>query len=231
MSRQLISNTEVLAEMLQDPQFRAEWERTALARAVAEAVIRYRAERGLSQTALARLLGWRQPVVARLEAAEHNPTMDILLTLARALMRSLGAKLGANDHRHRDTSGHVQPSSLQLDGTSGHAQHLPGTLRKCLLSSRFRVRVAVGAQVMRVIPLCFRYYEKLRGQLVVTVEVLSGLPTQGQLTVGIPIPSGTGSAATREITERFDASECKQPHRRLHAIPWCADRADQRGTR
>ena len=50
MSRQLVSNTEVLAEMLQDPQFRAEWERTALARAVAEAVIRYRAERGLSQT-------------------------------------------------------------------------------------------------------------------------------------------------------------------------------------
>jgi ribosome-binding protein aMBF1 (putative translation factor) len=85
MSRQLISNTEVLAEMLQDPQFRAEWERTALARAVAEAVIRYRVERGLSQTALARLLGWRQPVVARLEAAEHNPTMDTLLTLARKL--------------------------------------------------------------------------------------------------------------------------------------------------
>jgi len=85
MTRRLIGNTEVLAEMLQDPQFRAEWERMALARAVAEAVIRYRAEHGLSQAALAGLLGWRQPVVARLEAAEHNPSMDTLLTLARAL--------------------------------------------------------------------------------------------------------------------------------------------------
>jgi ribosome-binding protein aMBF1 (putative translation factor) len=85
MSRRLISNTEVLAEMLQDPAFRAKWERTALARAVAEAVIRYRAEHRLSQSALARLLGWRQPVVARLEAAEHNPSMDTLLTLARTL--------------------------------------------------------------------------------------------------------------------------------------------------
>lgn len=85
MTRRLISNAEVLDEMLQDPEFRAEWERTALARAVAEAVIRYRAERGLSQTALARLLGWSQPVVARLETAEHNPSMDTLLTLARAL--------------------------------------------------------------------------------------------------------------------------------------------------
>ena len=73
MSRRLVSNSEVLEEMLQDPAFRAEWERTALARAVAEAVIRYRAERHLSQSALARLLGWRQPVVARLEALSTTP--------------------------------------------------------------------------------------------------------------------------------------------------------------
>ncbi len=85
MTRRLISNDQVLAEMLQDPEFRAEWERTALARAVAEAVVGYRAEHRLSQTALARLLGWSQPVVARLEAAEHNPTMDTLLALARTL--------------------------------------------------------------------------------------------------------------------------------------------------
>jgi ribosome-binding protein aMBF1 (putative translation factor) len=85
MTRRLISNSAVLDEMLQDPQFREEWERTALARAVAEAVIRYRAEHRLSQTALARLLGWSQPVVARLEAAEHNPSMDTLVTLARTL--------------------------------------------------------------------------------------------------------------------------------------------------
>jgi ribosome-binding protein aMBF1 (putative translation factor) len=85
MARRLISNAEVLDDMLQDPEFRAEWERTALARVVAEAVIRYRAERSLSQTALGRLLGWSQPVVARLEAAEHNPSMDTLLALSRGL--------------------------------------------------------------------------------------------------------------------------------------------------
>jgi Helix-turn-helix len=31
------------------------------------------------------LLGWSQPVVARLEAAEHNPTMDTLVALSRTL--------------------------------------------------------------------------------------------------------------------------------------------------
>jgi DNA-binding XRE family transcriptional regulator len=80
MTRRLIGNAEVLDDLLQDPEFRLEWGRTALARAVAEAVIRYRRERGLSQTALARLLGWSQPVVARLEAAEHNPSMDTWCT-------------------------------------------------------------------------------------------------------------------------------------------------------
>jgi ribosome-binding protein aMBF1 (putative translation factor) len=85
MARQLISNAEVLDDLLKDPDFREQWERTALARAVAEAVIRYRVDRGLTQTALARLLGWSQPVVARLEAAEHNPSMDTLVELSRKL--------------------------------------------------------------------------------------------------------------------------------------------------
>ena len=58
MARQLISNAELLDDLLKDPGFREQWERTALARAVAEAVIGYRADRGLTQTALARLLGW-----------------------------------------------------------------------------------------------------------------------------------------------------------------------------
>jgi len=81
LARRLISNDQVLAGMLADPAFAAEWERTALARAV----IRYRAEHQLTQTGLARLLGWSQPVVARLEAAEHNPTMDTLVALSHTL--------------------------------------------------------------------------------------------------------------------------------------------------
>jgi hypothetical protein len=61
MTRRLISNDQVLAGMLADPAFRAEWERTALARAVAEAVIRYRAEHQLTQTGLAWLLAGASP--------------------------------------------------------------------------------------------------------------------------------------------------------------------------
>jgi len=76
---------EVLSEDLKDPEFRARWERTALARAVANRVISYRTQRGLSQGELAEQLGMKQPQIARLESAEHNPTIDTLIKLVNAL--------------------------------------------------------------------------------------------------------------------------------------------------
>lgn len=81
----LIPADEVLAEELQDPEFRAWWERTAIARAVALWLTSYRAEHGLSQTELARRLGMHQPAVARLETGEDAPKLETLLKLADVL--------------------------------------------------------------------------------------------------------------------------------------------------
>jgi transcriptional regulator with XRE-family HTH domain len=82
----LPTHEEVLAEHLHaDPEYRREWERTALARAVAAKMIAYRAEHGLSQTALAGRLKMTQPAVARLESGEHNPAFPMLLRLSDAL--------------------------------------------------------------------------------------------------------------------------------------------------
>jgi ribosome-binding protein aMBF1 (putative translation factor) len=80
------TNDELIAEQLRsDPEFRAEWERTALARAVAVAVIRHRATRELSQRDLANLLGMEQPQVARLERGDVNPSMETLMRVANGL--------------------------------------------------------------------------------------------------------------------------------------------------
>jgi len=77
---------EVVEETLRSrPGYRELWERTALARAVAGALVRYRSEHHLSQRALARRLGWRQSQVARLELAEHNPSLETLTHLSRTL--------------------------------------------------------------------------------------------------------------------------------------------------
>lgn len=79
------SNQSVLAAELEDPEFRARWEAAALARLVANCLISYRAERGLSQTALADQLGMKQPAVARLETGEHNPSLETLARISTAI--------------------------------------------------------------------------------------------------------------------------------------------------
>ena len=86
MSRpQTVSADEVLARNLHDEEFCAEWDRLAPARAVANLVAAYRTEHGLSQSAFGRLVGLRQPAVARMEAADHNPSLATLQQLSRSL--------------------------------------------------------------------------------------------------------------------------------------------------
>ena len=82
---QMKTNEELIAEQTTDPAFRAEWERTAVARAVALRVLRYRSERALSQRDLAKLLDMEQPQVARLERGDVNPTLETLMRLSGAL--------------------------------------------------------------------------------------------------------------------------------------------------
>ena len=81
----LRAHNDVVAEHMRDPEYRAEHERTALARGVAIEVTRYRVEHRLSQRALARQLGMQQPAIARLESGDVNPSIDTLLRLAREL--------------------------------------------------------------------------------------------------------------------------------------------------
>jgi ribosome-binding protein aMBF1 (putative translation factor) len=83
----LRTSEEVLGGALRDPAFRAEWERTAVARALASQVVAYRVKHGLSQRALADELHMSQPQVARLEAAIHNPEIETLRRVASVLVR------------------------------------------------------------------------------------------------------------------------------------------------
>jgi transcriptional regulator with XRE-family HTH domain len=84
---ELKTNEQLIAEQLRDdPEFRAKWERTALARAVALKVITYRSQNGVTQRQLADRLGMKQPQVARLERGDVTPEIETL--------RRLAAKLG-----------------------------------------------------------------------------------------------------------------------------------------
>jgi ribosome-binding protein aMBF1 (putative translation factor) len=87
------TNDELIAEQLRaDPEFRAEWERTADARAVAVAIVRYRDERDLSLEELAGLVGMTKAEVAALEAGDANRSADTLI----AISAELGIEPGAS---------------------------------------------------------------------------------------------------------------------------------------
>ncbi len=93
-----------LEEQLQESAFRKEWERTAYARAIANQVIRYRADHGLSQAALARKLGVSQPVVGRLELGEHEPKVSTLRNLSEKLGMRFMIDIHPADAAHPESS-------------------------------------------------------------------------------------------------------------------------------
>lgn len=68
-----------------DPEFREEWERTAVPRALALYLMHVRRERGLTETEFARQLGMSQPAYARLDLGEHVPTIKTLKRISNAL--------------------------------------------------------------------------------------------------------------------------------------------------
>ena len=104
----LKTNEQVLTEELRDPEFQREWDRTAVARAVALKVLTYRTEHGLSQRALAKRLDMTQPQLARLEAGEHNPTIDTLARLAQTLDLEFAIDIHPRERAPRLLTGRAQ---------------------------------------------------------------------------------------------------------------------------
>jgi len=101
-----ITSAELLAKELKDAEFRAAWEASAPARAIAIRIIEYRIDNELSQTALGRLLGMSQPAVARLEIGKHLPT----LTTLRRISEALGIEILVSIHPAGRTESWVSPS-------------------------------------------------------------------------------------------------------------------------
>ncbi|MGP5929136.1 helix-turn-helix domain-containing protein [Corynebacterium glyciniphilum] len=82
---ELVSHCEVRQERLDgDPAYAAEAERSEFVEAVSLAIVRFRAERELSQSALAAEVGCSQSLVARLERGDMNPSLVALQRFAEA---------------------------------------------------------------------------------------------------------------------------------------------------
>lgn len=85
-----ISHDEMVAKWMKNPEFRAEYERIEREEMpMLDAILKARAEAGLTQAQVAERMGTKPPAVARLEAAlvsgKPSPSMATLKKYAAAL--------------------------------------------------------------------------------------------------------------------------------------------------
>jgi transcriptional regulator with XRE-family HTH domain len=82
---ELRTEAEIHERDMHDVDYSPEVERTQFANDVAIKVIHYRVSRGMSQAELARMIGMRQPNIARLESGGHEPSLSTLARLSSVL--------------------------------------------------------------------------------------------------------------------------------------------------
>jgi transcriptional regulator with XRE-family HTH domain len=119
----LIPNKQVVAKQLADPEVARIWQETEFADQVATMLIGYRARHRLSQSALARRLGMRQPAIARLESGEHTPSFRTLARLAEALGLELELRI-MRDRFELTAEGPAPADVLVLPGIPGKHERL-----------------------------------------------------------------------------------------------------------
>src|SRR5271157_3065240 len=75
-----------LETQMRNPEFRKAYDELEDEYELAKQIIRFRIDRNLTQTQLARLVGTSQPAIARLESGNHrNLTLAFLFRIAKAL--------------------------------------------------------------------------------------------------------------------------------------------------
>ena len=70
---------------MKDPEIKAEYDRLGPEYEIIEAIIRKRAETGMSQKQLAEKMGTKQSALSRLESGNYNPSLAFLKKVATAL--------------------------------------------------------------------------------------------------------------------------------------------------
>jgi len=89
----MTSLADLRGRLLQDPEVKTEYDRLGPIYELVGAMTEARHEAGLSQSEVAARMGTTQSAVARLEAARHLPSLDLLTRYAAACGRKVEVKL------------------------------------------------------------------------------------------------------------------------------------------
>ena len=80
---------EFLKEQLKDPEIKAEWDKLGPQYDIAERLITARMVKGISRAQLAEITGIKQSIIARIENATGNPSVETLRRIAEGLGKKL----------------------------------------------------------------------------------------------------------------------------------------------
>lgn len=93
MSRAGVDFKSIKAKLMQDEQFREEYEKLRPRYEIISRIIEARKEQNMTQEQLARKIGTQKSNISRLESGNYNPSLDFLIKVASGLGKNLTVEL------------------------------------------------------------------------------------------------------------------------------------------
>ncbi len=93
MSRTGVPFDSIKSELMLDNEFKEEYERLKPRYDVISQIIEARKENNMTQSDLAKMVGTQKSNISRLESGNYNPSLDMLIKVARCLGKELSIQL------------------------------------------------------------------------------------------------------------------------------------------
>ena len=93
MSKASVSYKDIKANLLKDPEVKAEYDALEPRYQAIRQIIQARNDLHITQEELARRIGTTKSNISRLESGNYNPSLDMLTKIARALGKNLEVQL------------------------------------------------------------------------------------------------------------------------------------------
>lgn len=95
MSRVSVGFEEIKAELVQNEKFKQEYDALQPRYAIVSQIIEVRKKNNMTQSDLAKKVGTQKSNISRLESGRYNPSLDLLIKIARGLGMELKVELVA----------------------------------------------------------------------------------------------------------------------------------------
>jgi len=93
MSKTSVSFETVKNELMQDEEFRSEYEKLKPRYEIISQIIDARKAQNITQAELAKRVGTQKSNISRLESGNYNPSLDFLIKVARSLGKELTIRM------------------------------------------------------------------------------------------------------------------------------------------